>query len=161
MTDKNFYILILATTVVLFLIGIYMIYMYTGWVPFTMNTNENFLIDASPTDAAKIKFKNCIYTITNPSITNGVNSYTRDVTSQLNLMISAYKTNTKNDYVFKLDSGLSQYSFIIKDFSDYKSLESYNIPLGPPDPVTGNQSYDFPPEWKTKDVKATLVGYYK
>jgi phage-related tail fiber protein len=159
MTDTFFYILIISSTIIIFLLLLYLIYTYTGWNSFTMTNGQNFKINGNSVDVSNITFKNCIYTITNPA--NNPSTYSRDVTSQLNYMVRMYKGNTNSNFIFKLDGGLSQYSFVIQGFSDYNTLKSYNIAIGSVDPLTGLQSYALPPEWTNSSVIVTLTGSYK
>lgn len=115
---------------------------YTGWKQFSMKKGENFLMNnIDSTKISNIKFRNCIFTTTG---TDG-SSKSLDVSSVLNGMVAAYKGNTNNNYVFKLDDpGLSPYSFQIPGFND-------------------KDNHPNPSVWgfDLAGTKATLTGYYK
>lgn len=162
MTDKNLYIALLVSTIIVFIIGVILITSYTQWNSIDMKNGQNFKVNTTPDKVGNIKFKNCIYTISLHNVTGytGPTSYSRDITSQLNYMTAAYIGNTNPNYRFKLDGdGLSQYSFIIQGFSDYDTLNSQGL-CGP----TGNSSCVLPSPWSSTDpnvVKVSIKGYYK
>jgi hypothetical protein len=115
--------LIYVVIIVAIIIAVFMVYCiqtYTGWIPFTMKYDENFKILIAPNIVSRIRFKNCIYTI----VGLDGKSVSRDVTNQLNYMVIAFHGNTEKKYVFKLDGGLSPYSFIINGISDAATNKS-------------------------------------
>ena len=146
MIDRSFYIILVSMVVITTLFILYMLYFRLGWNSFSMKYNENFLVNLPPERIQDVRFKNCIYTVSNVDNTK---QYTKDVTSQLNFMIDGYKGNTNPDYIFKLeDDGLTQYSFIIQGLTDKCDK----------DPITGNCI--IADEWKNT-INVNLTGQYK
>ena len=132
----------------------FILYYFTGWTEFTMNYNQNFVTKCDVSDVYKLKFKDCIYTVKD---INGENAKTRDVSSQLELMVSAFKGNTNDMYKFQLDEdGLSMYSFIIKGFNDAASIKATNEDVN----WVGTSNVLNGEKWNGT-TNVTLVGKYK
>jgi len=136
-------IIVVVIAIILIFLMRFAIYRYTGWKTFSMKKGENFQIinTNDPSLSGKLKFRDCIYTISGND--NTTKKY--DVTYALNALKSAYVNNTNQNYIFKLDDpGLSVYSFQLPGFNDKTNH-----------PNTSNWS-DFNPT-----TKITLTGYYK
>lgn len=129
---------IVAITIVMSCILVYLLHEFTGWISFEMNNNQNFMLNdnLSPNKVSRLYFKNCIYTVS----LNGIDKV-QDVSSVLNNMVLAYKDNSNPNFVFKLDDpGLSPTSFIVDGYNDKTNHPSS--------------------EW-INNAKVTLVGKYK
>jgi len=169
MKDNILYLSLIITSIIVFLIGIMYISIKTGWISFSMTNGQNFYSNFTPIEKiADLRFDKCIYTISHTGFNGmtGPTSYSRDITNQLNYMISAYKYieningDGTNGYAFKLeDPGLSQYSFIIPGFSDYETLQAKGCcakgPSGPTGPC------HLPAPWANTGVHVTIEGRYK
>lgn len=94
-----------------------------GWTSFQYGGGDVVKF-ASKTNAAGLKFSNCMFTVTR---LDGA-SATQDVSSILNRMASAYKGASSPPATLDLAGPLTPFSFLIVGFND-KNVTSPNSPV--------------------------------